>query len=144
MKIEQAQFRAESTGPQNRILVTGGRMFGWKWVNNEKVINQDQVEFLNDYLDRLNLTCNITDLAHGAAEGADTWADKWARSRDVRVMRFPANWKKHGNAAGPLRNEWMFDTFKPDLVVAFPGGAGTKHMINYAMNKVDIHYANPE
>ena len=30
-----------------------------------------------------------------------------------------------GKAAGPERNRRMLDTFKPDGVIAFPGGRGT-------------------
>lgn len=35
-------------------------------------------------------------------------------------VRFPAQWKNYGNAAGSRRNQLMLDTSKPDLVVAFP------------------------
>jgi len=42
---------------------------------------------------------------------------------------FPSNWKKYGNAAGPIRNKEMIDS-KIDVLVAFPGGNGTKNMID--------------
>jgi hypothetical protein len=35
-------------------------------------------------------------------------------------------WDELGKKAGPLRNQRMLDEGKPDLVVAFPGGGGTK------------------
>lgn len=115
---------------QVKVLVTGGRDYADK-------------ETLDQILDRLNLLYGFTDLCHGAAEGADSLAGEWAISRDIRVMRFPANWKKYGNEAGPRRNQFMYDTFKPDLVVAFPGGNGTKNMIEYAMLKnCEVFYAN--
>lgn len=47
-------------------------------------------------------------------------------------MAFPANWKKFGKAAGPLRNVKMIEEGKPDVVIAFPGGHGTANMVALA------------
>jgi len=44
----------------------------------------------------------------------------------------PAEWDKFGRRAGPLRNEQMLREGKPDVVVAFPGGRGTAHMVRIA------------
>ena len=51
---------------------------------------------------------------------------EWAR---IPVKEYPADWQKHGRAAGPIRNQQMLDEGKPDLVVAFDGGRGTADMI---------------
>lgn len=59
--------------------------------------------------------------------GADHWAHKWAAERGVGAMTVRADWKKHGRAAGPMRNKRMLE-HAPDLVVCFPGGRGTKNM----------------
>ena len=40
----------------------------------------------------------------------------------------PAQWGKFGDAAGPIRNAKMLEE-ELDLVVAFPGGAGTADMV---------------
>lgn len=124
MKLNNEEVRGAvlEQKTQIKVLVCGGRDYSNK-------------TYLEETLDRLHLLYGFTDLCHGAAEGADSLSDAWARSRDVRVMRFPANWKKYASEAGPRRNEFMFDTFKPNLVVAFPGSSGTKHMIAYAMSK---------
>lgn len=45
-----------------------------------------------------------------------------------------ANWEAFGAAAGPVRNRWMLD-LEPDLVIAFPGGKGTKNMIEQAKKR---------
>jgi hypothetical protein len=37
-----------------------------------------------------------------------------------------------GRAAGPRRNQRMLEDFRPDLVVAFPGGRGTAYMVRRA------------
>jgi hypothetical protein len=50
----------------------------------------------------------------------------------VPIDVYVAQWKKHGRAAGPIRNQRMLDKGKPDLVVAFPGGRGTADMIRRA------------
>lgn len=71
-------------------------------------------------------------LIHGDARGADTLADNWARYMGVPVIRFPADWRKHGAYAGPIRNRQMLVEGKPDLVVAFPGGKGTANMVALA------------
>jgi hypothetical protein len=67
-------------------------------------------------------------IIHGAARGADTLAGLFAKMFGTKVEAYPADWDTHGKAAGPIRNQQMLDEGKPDLVVAFPGGAGTKHM----------------
>jgi len=38
-------------------------------------------------------------------------------------------------AAGAIRNEKMAVEGKPDLIIAFPGGPGTKNMIDVARRK---------
>ncbi len=103
-----------------RVLVCGGRDFN----DDEKVFS-----ILNNY-DRDH---DFTLVIHGAAKGADSAAGRWAQAnRGCGEMRFPANWKKHGKAAGPIRNQRMIDEGQPDLVIAFPGGKGTRNMINAA------------
>ena len=49
-----------------------------------------------------------------------------ARERDDE--HFPADWARHGNSAGPIRNGQMLAAGKPELVVAFPGG-GTADIV---------------
>lgn len=73
-----------------------------------------------------------TVIIHGAATGADSLANRWAVVNWVRSEEYPADWKKHGAAAGPIRNQRMIDEGKPDLVVAFPGGKGTADMVSRA------------
>lgn len=68
-------------------------------------------------------------LIHGAARGADSLAGEWAEARGVPVLAFPADWNAHGRAAGYIRNAQMIGEGKPTLVVAFPGGRGTRNMI---------------
>ena len=71
-------------------------------------------------------------LMSGGAPGADTLAWEWGWARNFHCERYFADWKQHGRAAGPIRNQRMIDEGKPDLVVAFPGGRGTADMIKRA------------
>lgn len=71
---------------------------------------------------------------HGAAPGADRIAAQWAHYFNHHVEAYPADWKRHGKAAGPIRNQRMLDEGKPDKVLAFWDGTsrGTKDMIDRA------------
>lgn len=86
-------------------------------------------------------------LLHGAATGADTIAQNWADHRSVRVHPYPAQWRDLGHPgakikewapgklydanAGRRRNQTMLQK-NPDLVIGFPGGVGTAHMMEIA------------
>lgn len=89
-------------------------------------------------LDKLHKLHTFTLLIHGGAKGADTLAGEWARTHNVPVKVFHADWKKFGRAAGPIRNKQMLVKGQPDLVVAFPKtilakSRGTKNMVMQAM-----------
>jgi hypothetical protein len=56
---------------------------------------------------------------------------------------FPAEWKKYGNAAGPIRNARMLNEGVPDVVIAFHENIhkskGTKNMMDQAcLHGVDV------
>lgn len=93
-------------------------------------------------LDRLHAEHGFTALMQGGAKGADTFAREWAATKP-EIERFVCNaeWEKYGRAAGPKRNARMLE-WKPDLVVAFPGGVGTANMIAQATAAgVKVHRA---
>lgn len=70
-------------------------------------------------------------LIHGAARGADSLAGAAANTLGVPVAEYPANWARDGLSAGPRRNELMLRQ-RPDMVLWFPGGNGTAHMVRIA------------
>jgi hypothetical protein len=102
-----------------RVLVCGGR----DYVDQSK---------LADVLDAEHAREPFDVLISGMAKGADSLGAAWAVTRGIDVLRFPADWDKHGRAAGPIRNQQMLDEGKPTHVIAFPGGRGTADMINRA------------
>ena len=90
-----------------------------------------------DFKDR-DLLFNVIDniqpeeIISGMAKGADSIAAEYATRFGISLLKFPADWEKHGKSAGPIRNQQMLDEGKPDLVVAFKGGRGTAHMVSIA------------
>lgn len=103
----------------NRILVCGGRAFA------------DHVA-VETVLDHLAAARGDLVIIQGGADGADRWARRWAEYHRHEYMNFPPDWKTHGKAAGPIRNQRMIDVGRPDLVIAFPGGNGTADMVRRA------------
>jgi hypothetical protein len=80
----------------------------------------------------------ISEIVSGGATGVDKMGEQWGRDRGLKVTVFEAQWKKHGKAAGPIRNELM--ARYADALVAIWDGAsrGTAHMIGAmrALNKM--------
>ena len=108
-----------------RILVTGSR----HWP-----LHQVVWDALNDAA----TTGRIT-VVHGhCPTGADLHAHQWATT--MRAIRnghteeqHPADWNRHGLAAGPIRNQTMVNT-GADLCLAFPYGKspGTRDCMHRA------------
>lgn len=102
-----------------KVLVCGGREY-----QNIKRVFQ--------VLDGLTVEHGPLEIVQGGSFGADACASEWAYKRNRPDRQFPAEWHKHGRAAGPIRNQQMLEEGKPDLVVAFPGGGGTADMVRRA------------
>lgn len=100
-----------------KVLVCGGRDF----------LDAQRMQRILDVL-------GPSEVIHGAARGADALAANWAVRRGVPHRPFPADWHRHGKAAGAKRNRRMLAEGKPDFVLAFPGGAGTADMVQAALH----------
>jgi hypothetical protein len=85
-----------------KALICGDR----KWTDREKIRS------------RLSQLPPGSEIIEGGAPGADKLSRFEALKLDMKVTEFPAEWKKYGRAAGPIRNRKMLDE-KPDLVIAF-------------------------
>lgn len=101
-----------------RALVCGGRDYADKM-------------FLWNVLDGYGPP-EIAEIISGMAPGADTFAAEWATKFGFVLHKFPADWKTFGKSAGMIRNKEMLKKGKPDVVIAFPGGKGTAHMVSLA------------
>lgn len=83
-------------------------------------------------LDRLHAQMHFTALMQGGAKGVDTYAREWVIGKsEIEPYVCKAEWERFGRAAGPKRNARMLE-WKPDAVIAFPGGSGTANMVKQA------------
>lgn len=118
-----------------RILVCGSRRLGeLRHVPapfDAGNVATSEERLVKDVLDDLlaKHSMGISLVITGGAVGADELANRWARDNGIDRVVVPANWEKHGRAAGPRRNQLMLDLLKPDMVVAFPGGLGTQDVV---------------
>ena len=102
-----------------RVLVCGGRDF-------------NDYGFLVGEMNRLNHERGpFHVIIHGNARGADFMASLWAKNNKITQWPVPAEWSKYGRGAGPRRNKKMLG-MSPRLVIAFPGGKGTRNMMKLA------------
>lgn len=110
-----------------RVLVTGGRDY-----TDEAAL----FAALDALAQRHAITCIIhgacVDKRTGKLCGADKIAEDWAISREIPYCGMPARWTPEGRAAGPLRNDRMIKLWRPEVVVAAPGGDGTASCVGIA------------
>ena len=84
-------------------------------------------------------------LLHGGARGADAAIARAAHQLGWSALVMPAEWRRHGRAAGPIRNRQLLElavaraeahtapgVSTSVLVVAFPGGSGTASLVREA------------
>lgn len=86
----------------------------------------------------LSFDPTTTTVIHGDARGVDRWAGYCAAAVGCDVVPVPADWKAHGKAAGPIRNQRMLDEEHPDEVFAvvdrpLPESRGTYDMVQRAL-----------
>jgi hypothetical protein len=119
---DRARDRLEVVMGIYRVLVTGGRLY----------LGEELLCTALDYL--LALKGKLIVIHGDCPTGADRFARDWSRRKEGKVFecRCPADWAdpflmatRMAKLAGHARNELMLVEFKPDLVLAFPGGTGT-------------------
>lgn len=103
-----------------KVIIAGGREF-------------NDYKFIKESIIKLNL--NISEIVSGKSKGVDTMGEQYALENNIPIKTFPANWEKHGRAAGPIRNKEMADY--ADVLISFWNGQskGTKSMIELAKKK---------
>jgi hypothetical protein len=104
----------------SRVLICGSRDFSDK-------------RLLMTSMEAVEARGPITCVIEGGARGADRIGRAWARWKGLPVLTVEADWDFYKKGAGPIRNKWMLDLCKPDIVVAFPlTGPGTYDMMAQA------------
>lgn len=107
-----------------KVLVCGSRHLDKGWLKR-----------IRERFERLPESSVIIE---GGARGADLLARTAAEDTGLDVVELPANWKKYGLPAGPIRNRKMLD-LQPDLVIAFhpdiDSSSGTKDCVAEARRR---------
>lgn len=110
-----------------KVLVCGGREYDdWDQFSREMYQLYKEAD-IDGYANKVNFS-----VVSGDAKGADFLARVWCKFRYLSYQEYKANWKKFGQAAGPIRNQEMLNDSQPDVVIAFPGGKGTADMVSRA------------
>ncbi len=96
--------------------------------------NFNDYETLKVFVDASIAQLNETEITilSGHCKGVDLMAEQYAMERNYGLEIFPAEWKKYGRAAGPIRNKQMVE--KANVVIAFvcERAKGTKNLISHA------------
>jgi len=119
-----------------KLIVAGGRDFT-DYKTLSKKLEAIRTVILQDGL------ADDLEVVSGGARGADSLGERWARENHVSLKIFPADWDRHGKAAGPIRNKEMGD-YADGLLAFWDGNSrGTQHMINYSKEKqLDVIVVN--
>lgn len=98
---------------------------GSRWITDYRAI--EQAVKLSGF--------KISEVVSGAAPGVDRAGETFAFVNELPVKRFPADWEKEGNKAGPLRNIQM--AIYADALIAIWDGVsrGTAHMVRTAQDR---------
>lgn len=111
------------------VLITGAR----DWTDENFIYNKLSI-----------LSERKVTIIHGCCQGVDMVSDSVARKLGFNIIAKPAEWKKYGRAAGPIRNKEMINEaliFKnkgiETIVYAFHDNLekskGTKNCVNQAL-----------
>jgi len=102
-----------SNTPPKTVLICGTRIYHERFVG----VVQDLLAHLEATAAEKQEPLPI--IYSGAAPGIDTIAAREAKRRGFPVKLFPADWNRHGAAAGPIRNSQMIAA-KPTQVYCLP------------------------
>jgi hypothetical protein len=105
---------------------------------------------LTEALETIHAATPIEEIMHGDCRGADRLAAEWAGRKGIPISAYPADWdnidlpgakirmrngRPYDATAGFRRNIRMLLEGAPQLVIAFPGGPGTDHMVAQALKR---------
>lgn len=103
-----------------KLAIVGGRDF-----TNYKKFKK----IVNDYLENLDAP---EEIISGGAQGVDSMAEKYAEEKNIPIVVFQADWKKHGIKAGIMRNTDIVKSSTHVLALPTQNSRGTYDSINKA------------
>ena len=104
-----------------KFIVAGSRHLPWEYPYGElvKLRIKDR---------RTHPFAKATEIVSGGAKGSDEAGEVYADFYSVPLKKFPAEWEKYGNRAGPIRNNKMA-VYADALVLIWDGKSkGSRHM----------------
>lgn len=111
--------RIQKRGGEVRLVIAGSRTVN-SYAMVRRAVNWALVKWGIKKVDRV--IC-------GMADGADKLGKRWADRRGIPVDERPAEWSKHGKAAGPIRNGVMADLGTHAVVIIKNESRGSLNMI---------------
>ena len=73
---------------------------------------------------------NVTEVVCGMATGIDRLGEQWAIANGITVKEMPADWNRHGRAAGPIRNRAMAKYADAAVIIWDGKSRGSRNMVN--------------
>jgi hypothetical protein len=118
-----------------KLIVAGSRE-----CTNFDVVAQAYQSFRSLHDWRIDFAARGIEIVSGGARGVDALGETIAEGEGHGLKRFPADWDKHGKAAGFIRNREMAEYADGLCAVWDLKSRGTKNMIEEAMARnLDIY-----
>lgn len=115
-----------------KVIIAGGRDFKKDLIlvdYCEKILaNKENIEIVSG---GQRTYTGTNQYGHKQYIGADYFGEMYAKWKGFKLTVFPADWDKHGKAAGPIRNRQMAE-YANALIAFDTGGPGTANMIKLA------------
>lgn len=93
-----------------------------------------QSELTEGRFNALDPSRMIAEVISGTAAGADQRGEMWAGLHGIPVRRMPADWERHGKAAGRIRNRAMAEIATHGLGFWHGESNGTAHMASLLLS----------
>ena len=115
-----------------KLIIAGGRDF-----NHPNMLFDETRIYLDELYTQIGDKVLDLEIVSGRANGADKWGETFADEHYFPKQYFPANWDKHGKAAGPIRNKEMAEYADAAIIFWDGKSRGSKNMIDNmkALNK---------
>lgn len=120
--ITEWEQEENAIGNGSKVIIAGSRSFA----DYEKLKS-----VCDSILPNLYSEPRISILS-GTSSGSDSLGERYAKERGYTLNRYPADWKRYGKAAGPIRNRQMVKDADAAIVFWDGQSRGTKNLIEEA------------
>lgn len=104
-----------------KVIIAGSREIILSAAETHKIISSSVIKE----------SLAISEVVSGACgRGVDRAGEQWADAMLIPKKLFPADWKKHGKSAGPIRNKQMAEYADAAIVIWNGQSRGSENMIH--------------